>query len=117
MSDQARKIQLKKLPATGTKGANGKALPDELDYRECLKIQLSKVSAQGISVGEMRDRLGLLDSLEKAGDFWIIDAKAHERLSKEFEGEKWGGITRNIVTFIDDFVNAPFVNAQLKMVD
>lgn len=97
---RAKRIYLQILPATGD------GMPDILDYKKLLLLQLSEAPAGGMTIGQMKARFSLIESLEAADEHWDVEYAAWDAIVKEFEKKKWGVVTRNIVKFVDDIRDA-----------
>lgn len=105
----ARKFEFKTLEPTAP------GFPDKINYKELLDVQLRHAGAKGLSVGEMADRLEILNQITEDATFVVVPARIHEALTKELEQEKFKVTSANIVQFVTDFKNAPEV--QLKAVE
>ncbi len=97
---KAKRIYLQLLPPTRA------GVPDALDYKKLLEIQLSESPVGGFTVGQMKTRFELIESLDGASEFWDIDFKSWDQLIKELEAKKWGLVSKNIVKFINDIRDA-----------
>jgi hypothetical protein len=97
---RAKRIYLQKLPQTKP------GLPDALDFKQLLGIQLSEAPTGGYSVGQMKTRFELIDSLEAATEYWDIDFASWELLCVELGKKKWGLVSKNVIKFVEDIRDA-----------
>jgi hypothetical protein len=98
---RSKRITLKSLPET----AKGKG--DAISYKDFLVHHFGSAGAQGVTIAQIRTKLGLIKSLEQATDTWDISVSEFDLLVKQLEVERWAGVSENIVLFMDDIRNSP----------
>lgn len=97
---RAKRIFLKKLAPT----AQGN---DAVDYKVLLMGHFSEAGAQGLTVGQVRERLKHIEVLGAAESYFDLEHRAHDTLVKELDTKRWIRVTENIVRFVDDIRDAP----------
>ena len=80
---------------------------DELDYKLLLIFLLENSPAGGLTIGQIKERLGLSGRLKTATDSFDVSFREFQGIVGLVEKEKWVVISPNIVAFADDVRNAP----------
>ncbi len=92
-----------KLRTLGNEGEEG-----VLDYKKMLKsiVQLPSDPRQGLSISDIRQAVRVLDGLEGNGAVLQLEDADYSFLKKKIENYKFGLAHKNILTFVDDVLNA-----------
>lgn len=66
-------------------------------------------AGQSLNVDQLRKRIKILDAVEKEGDAVELDAKLHEELVVMLNNFQFATAHRDLLTVIDDVMNAQSV--------
>lgn len=89
---------------------NGKSI----SYRNLL-VEVLTFAGNGIPSAEVRKRWKLAGLVEAAGDILLIEDADYEKLCSIVEGfDGWTAVSRNLVQFLGDVLDAPTVEVTAK---
>lgn len=95
-------IELKVLEGTDVAGNNPR-----LVYKDTLTELLSGGGTDGLSIGDVRKSMKVLEVIESSnGELWLED-DLHSHMMMRLESIKYSKVFKNLIQFMDDMQHAP----------
>ena len=89
---------------TTTIDVNSQSIP--FDYHKAI-YDIVKIAPEGLDIDNLKKRLRILDSLERAGEYLILEDSDYNLLCDLVQRNKWNIVAKEIVDFCEAIKNAP----------
>lgn len=103
-----KSIELKTTKVNVSKGNTTKEV--DFNYKDIILEIVNNVPEQGLTTGGIRDRVKLIDSIEKAKDTLLIEDADHKILADLVKKYSWAVVSPAIIEFEDAIMQAEEVN-------
>lgn len=83
-----------------------KKADEKTTYSDLLKVIINSVPQQGLTIGEQRDRIKLLNKVEaEAEEDMLLEEAEANQLKAMVSEHKWAIVSKELVVFGDDVEN------------